>query len=58
MMENLYIQGLRDIHEECLPIYSRDVLAKIRKGDSSWENMVPPQVAGLIKQRKLFGFAG
>ena len=43
---------------ECLPIYSRDVLAKIRKGDSSWENMVPPQVAGLIKQRKLFGFAG
>ena len=58
MMENLYIQGLRDIHEECLPIFSRDVLAKIRKGDSSWENMVPPQVAGLIKERKLFGFAG
>ncbi len=58
MMENLYIQGLRDIHEECLPIYSRDVLAKIRKGDSSWENMVPPQVARLIKERKLFGFAG
>ena len=58
MMENLYIQGLRDIHEECLPIFSRDVLAKIRKGDASWENMVPPQVARLIKERKLFGFAG
>jgi hypothetical protein len=56
MLENLYIHGLRGYSDTCLPIFSRDVLAKIRKGDSSWEAMVPPQVAKLIKERKLFGY--
>jgi len=55
-MENLFIQGLRDVDDTCLPIVSRDVLARIRKGDSSWEQMVPPQVGALIKERKLFGW--
>ena len=54
----LFIQGLRDINESCLPILSRDVLARIRKGDSSWEELVPAQVAALIKERKLFGWHG
>jgi hypothetical protein len=58
MIENLYIQGIRDFNEACLPILSRDVLAKIRAGDVSWEQMVPPQVAALIKDRKLFGYQG
>ena len=58
LIENLFIQGLRDINESCLPILSRDVLARIRKGDPSWVNLVPPQVAALIKERKLFGFQG
>jgi len=58
LMENLFIQGLRDVNESCLPIFSRDVLAKIRKGDSSWEQMVPEQAAALIKERKLFGLQG
>ena len=53
MLENLYIQGILDFNEACLPIFSRDVLAKIRQGDGSWESMVPPQVATLIKDRKL-----
>jgi nicotinic acid mononucleotide adenylyltransferase len=57
-MENHCIEGLRDFHDECLPIFSRDVLAKIRKGDSTWENLVPPQVASLIKERRLFGWKG
>ena len=56
MLENLYIQGLRGYSETCLPIFSRDVLAKIRKSDGSWEMMVPPQVGALIKERKLFGY--
>jgi hypothetical protein len=56
LLGNRYIEGLRNINEEYLPIFSRDVLAKIKKGDGSWENAVPPQVAGLIKERKLFGF--
>jgi hypothetical protein len=58
MVENLYIQAIRDFNESCLPIFSRDVLAKIRQGDGSWESMVPPQVAGLIKERKLFAYKG
>jgi len=58
LMENLFIQGLRDVNESCLPIFSRDVMAKIHKGDSSWEQMVPEQVAALIKERKLFGLQG
>ena len=56
MIENLYIQSIRDFNEACLPIFSRDVLAKIRQGDATWEKMVPPQVGALIKDRKLFGY--
>ena len=58
LAENLYIQSLRDINESCLPIFSRDVLARIRKGDPGWESLVPPQVAALIRERKLFGLQG
>ena len=44
----------RDFDERCLPIFSRDVLAKIRSGDPTWEGMVPPVVAQMIKERQLF----
>jgi hypothetical protein len=58
LLENLYIHALKGYEESCLPIFSRDVLAKIRAADGSWEKMVPPQVAGLIKERKLFSYRG
>jgi hypothetical protein len=58
MLENLCIQGLRGFSNTCLPIFSRDVLAKIRKGDPSWEALVPKEVAALIIERKLFGSQG
>ena len=57
LLENQYIQGLRDIDESCLPHYSRDVLAKIANKDSSWEEMVPKLVIEMIKQRKTFGYS-
>lgn len=41
---------------EYLPIFSRDVLKRIARGDDSWEQMVPPQVAELIRQRGFFGY--
>jgi hypothetical protein len=56
LIENRFIEGLRDFNEKCLPIFSRQVLARIQDGDSSWEEMVPPQVAQMIKERKLFGY--
>ena len=40
------------------PFSSRDVLARMRANDSSWEQLVPVPVADLIKSRKLFDFAG
>jgi hypothetical protein len=58
LLENHFIQSLRDIDESCLSIFSRQVLAKIKAGDSSWEEMVPPQVARLIKERKVFNCCG
>src|SRR3989440_4044269 len=39
-----------------LPIFSRDVLKRIASGDESWDEMVPPQVAEIIRQRGFFGY--
>ena len=41
---------------EFLPIFSRDVLRRIAAQDDSWESMVPPDVAELIKRRGFFGY--
>jgi hypothetical protein len=49
------IESLRDFDERCLPIYSREVLARIRSGTPGWEDMTPPAVAELIKRRGLLG---
>ncbi|MBI5772327.1 MAG: TonB-dependent receptor [Verrucomicrobia bacterium] len=54
LLENRFIDGLRDVNEDHLAIFSRDALAKIRSGDPAWEAMVPPQVAEMIKARKMF----
>ena len=56
LLENNYIQGLRGFDKTALPIFSRDVLEKIRQGDAKWGSMVPPQVGALIKERRLFGY--
>ncbi len=58
LMENQFILGLRDYEENYLSIFSRDALAKIKAGDAAWEDMVPPEVALVIKERKLLGFPG
>lgn len=49
------IEQLHNYDPECLTVFSRDVLAKIAKGDDSWEAMVPPEVAEVIKSRGYFG---
>jgi hypothetical protein len=58
LLENRFIQPIRDYNDAFLPIFSREVLAKIRSGDSAWEIMVPPQVAHIIRERKFFGYPG
>ena len=54
LFENGFIRGLDPIHEEYLGIMAKDVLARIHSGDDTWESKVPPQVAALIRQRRLF----
>jgi hypothetical protein len=58
LVENRCIEALRDYDEKVLPIFSREALQRLRAGDSSWETMVPPQVAEMIRERKLFGWKG
>ena len=57
LLENHYIDCITGYDEEILNIFSRDVLQRIKTGDSSWERMVPPAVADAIKKRKLFSYA-
>ncbi len=56
LIENQYIQAIRDFEPENLSIFSRDVLRKIREGDPSWVFQVPPGVAFMICQRQLLGY--
>ena len=57
LIENRLIESIRDYDETCLAIRARDVLDRMRKGDASWQSMVPPAVAELIKRRRLLGLA-
>jgi hypothetical protein len=56
LVENSFIESLDFYDRDCLPIFSRDVLTKIRENDARWESMVPKEVAEIIKGRKLFGY--
>lgn len=56
LLQNGFIEGLRDFHPEYLPIRSADVLALVKNGNPQWETMVPPEVTSIIKDRKLFGW--
>jgi len=56
LLENRFIQGIRNYRKELLPIRTRDVLAKIQSGDPAWETMVPPPIVEIIKRDRLFGY--
>jgi hypothetical protein len=56
LVEQGRIEQLNNFNEACLPIYSRDVLSRIEACDPSWEQMVPAEVAEVIKQRGYLGY--
>lgn len=56
LLENLFIEGIRDFDQRYLSIYAADVLDRIRASDPGFANMVPAEVAQLIQERKLFGW--
>jgi hypothetical protein len=58
LRENGFIQGIENSSAELLAIRSQDVLAKIRSGDSAWEQLVPAPIAEIIKRDGLFGYRG
>jgi hypothetical protein len=47
---------LDNFNPKYLPIFSRDVLQRIASGDQSWDEMVPSQVADIIRKRGFFGY--
>jgi hypothetical protein len=49
--------SLENYDPSVLPILSREVFRRLKSGDSSWETMVPEEVAEIIKRRGLFGHA-
>jgi hypothetical protein len=46
---------LDNLNPKYLSIFSRDVLKRITARDETWEEMVPPEVAEVIRKRGLFG---
>jgi hypothetical protein len=52
------LEPIRRFNEAYLSIRTPDVLARIEAGDASWEAMVPPSVAEMIKTRRLLGHQG
>jgi hypothetical protein len=57
LLENDFIRGISNFNEQFLPIYAKQVLGKIRTGDRSWENLVPPPIVDIIKRDRLFGYS-
>jgi hypothetical protein len=51
------IVPLEGYDPKVLPILSREVFRRIKTRDSSWESMVPEEVAEIIRRRGLFGHA-
>jgi hypothetical protein len=58
LVERGRIKQLDNFDESVLHIFSRDVLKRIKDEDPSWETMVPPEIAAVIKQRRFFGYRG
>jgi hypothetical protein len=58
LLVNHLIEDLDGINTDYLKIHYSDLLKSIRSGDAEWETMVPPEVAQLIKDGKLFGYGG
>ena len=56
LLENKYLECISGYDENINSVFSQDELQKIKTGDPTWENVVPPQVAEIIRQRGLFGY--
>ncbi len=56
LLENRFIDGIRDFDSADLQVTPGAVLAAIQAGRPGWEDMVPPPAAALIRQKCRFGY--
>src|SRR5436190_2136512 len=56
LIDNRHIEEIADYQKDFLRIFPPAVLAKLKAGDKSWEEMVPPEVVQIIKEREFFGY--
>ncbi|MBV8330607.1 MAG: TonB-dependent receptor [Verrucomicrobia bacterium] len=56
ILESGNLVPIRGSNPAVMDIFSRDVLARIQRGESGWETMVPEKAAEVIKARGLFGY--
>jgi hypothetical protein len=56
LIDNKFIVEITNYNPNYLRIYPPDALAKLQSGDNRWEDMVPPEVMRIIKEREFFGY--
>jgi hypothetical protein len=56
LLEHGRVRQLDNFDQSVLHIFSRDVLKRIKAYDASWQEMVPPEIAEVIKRRGFFGY--
>ena len=57
LLENQSLKPIVEHNVDYLPIFSRDVLAKIQTGNATWEKMrCRPLIVEIIKKNRFFGY--
>jgi hypothetical protein len=56
ILDNRHIVELQNFNPEILNIFHRNVYRQIQEGQPGWEDKVPPEVAQMIREKRLFGF--
>ncbi|MBS1519884.1 MAG: TonB-dependent receptor [Bacteroidetes bacterium] len=56
LIANNKIEDIRNYNEANLNVQTDNVLELIKSGADGWEELVPPEVAAIIKDRCLFGY--
>ena len=54
LLDNKNIQDIEGVNPQVLDIHHKEVLQQIQQGQTDWINMVPPEVADLIREKGLF----
>lgn len=57
LLENNHITDMKEYSPEILQNYSKEVLRSLRTNEPGWENLVPPGIAEIIKEKQLFGYS-